>query len=202
METPPAKLFNSNSVWVTTPEIDSMGFTMGPRFLCYFLKFCRWLWYAIWVENFVVGIKRKYVIFLTFSADLHTYFLYYCRCDGRDLTSLRNIKCEVDMFKILHGSSLFQRGQTQVIYVKSYNYLPIQDCLIGSNRSTLSGCYRSYHMEYIIYSELYFLKICLMIKVMNISVAHKSSLTPLSSLFFLLPSLSSGNYWSVLVTVS
>lgn len=32
----------------------------------------------------------------------------YKRCDGRDLTSLRNIKCEVDMFKILHGSSLFQ----------------------------------------------------------------------------------------------
>uniref|UniRef100_A0A9L0K3E5 Polyribonucleotide nucleotidyltransferase 1, mitochondrial n=1 Tax=Equus asinus TaxID=9793 RepID=A0A9L0K3E5_EQUAS len=37
----------------------------------------------------------------------------YKRCDGRDLTSLRNINCEVDMFKILHGSALFQRGQTQ-----------------------------------------------------------------------------------------
>uniref|UniRef100_A0A670I5N1 Polynucleotide phosphorylase 1 n=1 Tax=Podarcis muralis TaxID=64176 RepID=A0A670I5N1_PODMU len=38
----------------------------------------------------------------------------YRRCDGRDLTSLRDITCEVDMFKTLHGSALFQRGQTQV----------------------------------------------------------------------------------------
>ncbi|KAL4693810.1 hypothetical protein H8959_013075 [Pygathrix nigripes] len=37
----------------------------------------------------------------------------YKRCDGRDLTSLRNISCEVDTFKTLHGSALFQRGQTQ-----------------------------------------------------------------------------------------
>lgn len=37
------------------------------------------------------------------------------RCDGRDLTSLRDIKCEVNMFKMLHGSALFQRGQTQVV---------------------------------------------------------------------------------------
>lgn len=44
------------------------------------------------------------------------------------------------MFKILHGSALFQRGQTQVIYVKSYNYLLNQDCLIRSNRDTLCGC--------------------------------------------------------------
>ncbi|NXG67277.1 PNPT1 nucleotidyltransferase, partial [Hemiprocne comata] len=39
----------------------------------------------------------------------------YRRCDGRDLTSLRDIKCEVNMFKMLHGSALFQRGQTQVV---------------------------------------------------------------------------------------
>jgi len=76
------------------------------------------------------------VIFLTFNTAVNNYFLYYSRCDGRDLTSLRNINCEVDMFKILHGSSLFQRGQTQVIYVKSYNYLLIRDCLDSPNRST------------------------------------------------------------------
>ncbi|NXU82520.1 PNPT1 nucleotidyltransferase, partial [Xiphorhynchus elegans] len=39
----------------------------------------------------------------------------YRRCDGRDLTSLRDIKCEVNMYKMLHGSALFQRGQTQVV---------------------------------------------------------------------------------------
>ncbi|XP_017143283.1 polyribonucleotide nucleotidyltransferase 1, mitochondrial [Drosophila miranda] len=36
------------------------------------------------------------------------------RCDGRDYDTLRNISCQVDMYKPLHGSALFQRGQTQV----------------------------------------------------------------------------------------
>ncbi|XP_065371523.1 polyribonucleotide nucleotidyltransferase 1, mitochondrial [Calliphora vicina] len=36
------------------------------------------------------------------------------RCDGRDYDSLRNITCNVDLYKPLHGSALFQRGQTQV----------------------------------------------------------------------------------------
>lgn len=56
------------------------------------------------------------------------------RCDGRDFDSLRNISCQVriihslcesyiynlicyfqvDLYKPLHGSALFQRGQTQV----------------------------------------------------------------------------------------
>uniref|UniRef100_A0A8C3SHV6 polyribonucleotide nucleotidyltransferase n=1 Tax=Chelydra serpentina TaxID=8475 RepID=A0A8C3SHV6_CHESE len=49
------------------------------------------------------------------SKDIFRSFILneYRRCDGRDLTSLRNISCEVDMFKTLHGSALFQRGQTQ-----------------------------------------------------------------------------------------
>ncbi|XP_063994181.1 polyribonucleotide nucleotidyltransferase 1, mitochondrial [Diachasmimorpha longicaudata] len=37
------------------------------------------------------------------------------RCDGRKLTDLRQISCQVDLFKPLHGSALFQRGQTQVL---------------------------------------------------------------------------------------
>ncbi|XP_011305929.1 polyribonucleotide nucleotidyltransferase 1, mitochondrial [Fopius arisanus] len=37
------------------------------------------------------------------------------RCDGRRLTELRHISCQVDLFKPLHGSALFQRGQTQVL---------------------------------------------------------------------------------------
>uniref|UniRef100_A0A670YR60 polyribonucleotide nucleotidyltransferase n=1 Tax=Pseudonaja textilis TaxID=8673 RepID=A0A670YR60_PSETE len=52
----------------------------------------------------------------------------YRRCDGRDFNTLRNITCEVDLFKTLHGSALFQRGQTQVltslikIYITFYFY--------------------------------------------------------------------------------
>ncbi|XP_017768582.1 PREDICTED: polyribonucleotide nucleotidyltransferase 1, mitochondrial isoform X2 [Nicrophorus vespilloides] len=36
------------------------------------------------------------------------------RCDGRTFDELRNISCQVNMYKPLHGSAVFQRGQTQV----------------------------------------------------------------------------------------
>ena len=36
------------------------------------------------------------------------------RCDGRNLNQLRPINCKIDLYKPLHGSALFQRGQTQV----------------------------------------------------------------------------------------
>lgn len=36
------------------------------------------------------------------------------RCDGRDFDELRPISCQINMFKPLHGCSMFQRGQTQV----------------------------------------------------------------------------------------
>uniref|UniRef100_A0A4W6F888 polyribonucleotide nucleotidyltransferase n=1 Tax=Lates calcarifer TaxID=8187 RepID=A0A4W6F888_LATCA len=45
----------------------------------------------------------------------------YRRCDGRELTALRNISCDVDLFKPLHGSALFQRGQTQVNHLTKIN---------------------------------------------------------------------------------
>lgn len=37
------------------------------------------------------------------------------RCDGRNLDELRNIECQINLFKPLHGSAFFQRGQTQVL---------------------------------------------------------------------------------------
>ncbi|RZC34229.1 polyribonucleotide nucleotidyltransferase 1, mitochondrial [Asbolus verrucosus] len=36
------------------------------------------------------------------------------RCDGRLYDQLRNIECKVNLYKPLHGSAMFQRGQTQV----------------------------------------------------------------------------------------
>ncbi|TKR71972.1 hypothetical protein L596_019500 [Steinernema carpocapsae] len=36
------------------------------------------------------------------------------RCDGRSLTEFRPISSEVNLFNNLHGSAIFQRGQTQV----------------------------------------------------------------------------------------
>ena len=37
------------------------------------------------------------------------------RVDGRSLTEVRPISCDVDLYSPLHGSSVFQRGQTQVL---------------------------------------------------------------------------------------
>lgn len=45
------------------------------------------------------------------------------RCDGRTLDEIRKISCKVDMHKPLHGSSLFQRGQTQVFCTVSLDSL-------------------------------------------------------------------------------
>lgn len=36
------------------------------------------------------------------------------RCDGRGFEDLRDISCNVNLYKPLHGSATFQRGQTQV----------------------------------------------------------------------------------------
>ncbi|XP_074501383.1 polyribonucleotide nucleotidyltransferase 1, mitochondrial [Sebastes fasciatus] len=47
----------------------------------------------------------------------------YRRCDGRELTAVRDISCDVDLFKPLHGSALFQRGQTQVLSSVTFDSL-------------------------------------------------------------------------------
>lgn len=54
-------------------------------------------------NNFVIKVFRDSI----FERNL--------RCDGRGFDDLRNISCEIDMFKPLHGSALFTRGQTQVM---------------------------------------------------------------------------------------
>ncbi|CAL8113864.1 unnamed protein product [Orchesella dallaii] len=43
------------------------------------------------------------------------------RCDGRSATELRKISCETDVFKPLHGSAIFQRGQTQVFCTVAFD---------------------------------------------------------------------------------
>ncbi|VDP20667.1 unnamed protein product, partial [Soboliphyme baturini] len=44
-----------------------------------------------------------------------------CRYDGRKLDAIRPIECQVDLFKPLHGSALFQRGQTQVLCTVTFD---------------------------------------------------------------------------------
>ena len=43
------------------------------------------------------------------------------RCDGRKLTDIRPISCDVDLYRPLHGSALFQRGQTQVVCTVAFD---------------------------------------------------------------------------------
>ncbi|GAU98331.1 hypothetical protein RvY_09492 [Ramazzottius varieornatus] len=45
------------------------------------------------------------------------------RCDGRGLDDLRYISCQTDIHKPLHGSALFQRGQTQVLCTVTFDSL-------------------------------------------------------------------------------
>ncbi|KAL3287573.1 hypothetical protein HHI36_002041 [Cryptolaemus montrouzieri] len=51
-------------------------------------------------------IVKKIFRDLIFESDI--------RCDGRSLDDLRKIECKVNLYKPLHGSAMFQRGQTQV----------------------------------------------------------------------------------------
>ncbi|EFO95667.1 hypothetical protein CRE_13733 [Caenorhabditis remanei] len=43
------------------------------------------------------------------------------RCDGRKITDFRPITIQVDMYKKLHGCSMFQRGQTQVMSTVTFD---------------------------------------------------------------------------------
>ncbi|CAG2235524.1 PNPT1 [Mytilus edulis] len=62
-------------------------------------------------DLYVKKLFRKLIL----QTDLHLYNIKYLGCDGRSLTQLRPISCDINMFSPLHGSALFQRGQTQVM---------------------------------------------------------------------------------------
>ena len=48
------------------------------------------------------------------------------RCDGRAFDQLRPINCRIDLYEPLHGSALFQRGQTQVLGTVAFDALDSQ----------------------------------------------------------------------------
>lgn len=45
------------------------------------------------------------------------------RCDGRSLNEVRPISSQVNLYEPLHGSALFQRGQTQVLCTVTFDSL-------------------------------------------------------------------------------
>jgi polyribonucleotide nucleotidyltransferase len=48
------------------------------------------------------------------------------RCDGRLFDQLRSINCQINLYQPLHGSALFQRGQTQVLCTVAFDALDSQ----------------------------------------------------------------------------
>lgn len=48
-------------------------------------------------------------------------FENHVRCDGRHLDDLRPISCQVSLYEPLHGSAVFQRGQTQVFCTVAFD---------------------------------------------------------------------------------
>jgi polyribonucleotide nucleotidyltransferase len=48
------------------------------------------------------------------------------RCDGRLFNQLRPINCQINLYEPLHGSALFQRGQTQVLCTVAFDALDSQ----------------------------------------------------------------------------
>ncbi|XP_043792915.1 polyribonucleotide nucleotidyltransferase 1, mitochondrial isoform X2 [Apis laboriosa] len=62
-------------------------------------------------------IENALKIFSNISKEIFRSLIFETdkRCDGREINELRDISCQVDLFQPLHGSALFQRGQTQVL---------------------------------------------------------------------------------------
>ncbi|XP_003743636.2 polyribonucleotide nucleotidyltransferase 1, mitochondrial [Galendromus occidentalis] len=69
-------------------------------------------------DNFILQESLKAVVKKVFS-DLALDEEQ--RMDGRKLNDIRNIYCETNLFEPLHGSALFQRGQTQVMCTVSFD---------------------------------------------------------------------------------
>lgn len=69
------------------------------------------------LEEFDNNLSLLNETFYLVVKEIHSDFIIKTglRSDGRTVDQLRPIFCEVDLFKPVHGSALFQRGQTQVL---------------------------------------------------------------------------------------
>lgn len=65
------------------------------------------------IRHVFTGLLKKFLRDLLFKKNL--------RCDGRKFDELRPIDIKVDVHKKLHGSALFQRGQTQVFSTVTFD---------------------------------------------------------------------------------
>ncbi|XP_055332105.1 polyribonucleotide nucleotidyltransferase 1, mitochondrial-like isoform X2 [Paramacrobiotus metropolitanus] len=67
--------------------------------------------------------SRMTEIFSTISKGIFRDLIFSTntRCDGRSLSDLRHIRCEAGVFRPLHGSALFERGQTQCLCTVTFD---------------------------------------------------------------------------------
>ena len=65
------------------------------------------------------------------------------RIDGRDLTTVRNIDCEVNLLPRAHGSGLFTRGETQVLGAITLG--------TGDDEQTIDGLLASYKKKFLLH---------------------------------------------------
>lgn len=70
------------------------------------------------VDSSVLSECFNHVVRTTYREVLNETGL---RCDGRKFDDIRPINCQIDLYKPLHGSALFQRGQTQVFCSATYD---------------------------------------------------------------------------------
>lgn len=83
------------------------------------------------IENLKYKISRSNIL------DTNT------RIDGRDLTTVRNIDCEVNLLPRAHGSGLFTRGETQVLGVVTLG--------TGDDEQTMDGLGPSYKKKFLLH---------------------------------------------------
>lgn len=65
------------------------------------------------------------------------------RIDGRDLTTVRPISCEVNLLPRVHGSALFTRGETQVLGAMTLG--------TGEDEQMIDGLNRTYKKKFILH---------------------------------------------------
>lgn len=65
------------------------------------------------------------------------------RIDGRDLTTVRPIACEVSLLPRAHGSALFTRGETQVLSAITLG--------TGEDEQTIDGLNKSYKKKFLLH---------------------------------------------------
>jgi polyribonucleotide nucleotidyltransferase len=73
------------------------------------------------------------------------------RVDGRSLDELRPITCKTNLYKALHGSALFQRGQTQVlcsITFDSPESMYKQDAIFNMMSPSLTNFNKNFMLHY------------------------------------------------------